>query len=664
VDIARFSPRPRDTELEQSLGFKDCFVAGYIGTHGMAHGLETLLDAAQQLKGHAEGQFIRLLFLGDGARKAELQQLAKERQLDNVTFVQTVPKAEVARYWSLLDTSIIHLRKSELFTTVIPSKLFECMGMGIPVLHGVAGESAEIVRREGVGIPFEPENTQELVDGLLRLQRDAALRQTFRSSALRAASHYDRAALASRMLEVLRAVPAKPTRHTPGGATSQVPSAGEVEVPLLRESAAFVRRLAGAARRFGDSRHRFYRRVNWSHRYEEDFYRRESDHFCADAPGYLAGQTGQAPRLEDVFAKQLRGRQVLTVLLKVAAHHLFRLLGRLSDVGRNMAETPTYRKCYVDDIELVFDRQEKGVLRAVYPFPLSIRRQWRYLRYLRKNGHRFRFSGNPYGMAELWRFLLRRDIDSLSRLESRAQVRHAIQIVRAGFVNFQLSDEFDLGSLDFARTLARFPVRVVNSAHGVGKYLPVHSYPVFFVLTKKQIEYYLPVLNCSYQLRSLNDVSAAQPSDKRGAAPQGLRLVFLSQTFPGVTPIVCDAEASIVHRLNREFAQERQVQLYYKPHPTRGTAPPPAGFENLRNLSQVNDLEGTIFASLYSTCQIDPAFKGRKVLLQGHLIHPEIAFDDSEEIVSVDGLVGLVRQSLDGPQNTVVDSASKASAAL
>ena len=54
----------------------------------------------------------------------------------------------MARYWSLLDVSIIHLRRTELFTTVIPSKLFECMGMGIPVLHGVEGESAEIVRNE------------------------------------------------------------------------------------------------------------------------------------------------------------------------------------------------------------------------------------------------------------------------------------------------------------------------------------------------------------------------------------------------------------------------------------------------------------------------------------------------------------------------------------
>ena len=205
VDVSRFTPRPRDPALEAALAFNDCFVAGYIGTHGMAHGLETLLDAMERLRAHPEGRQIRLLFLGDGAKKAELQTAAQRRQLDNVRFVGSVPKSEVARYWSLLDVSIIHLRKTELFTTVIPSKLFECMGMGIPVLHGVAGESADIVRREGVGIPFDPESVDQLVAGLLLLQRDAALRQRYRSAALRAARNYDRVALATRMLTLIKA---------------------------------------------------------------------------------------------------------------------------------------------------------------------------------------------------------------------------------------------------------------------------------------------------------------------------------------------------------------------------------------------------------------------------------------------------------------------------
>ena len=205
VDITRFSPRPKDAELTRRLGLEGKFVAGYIGTHGMAHALETLLEAADQLRTHPDGADIRLLLLGDGARKADLQAQAQRLGLDNVVFVDTVAKDEVARYWSLLDVSMIHLRRTELFTTVIPSKLFECMGMGIPVLHGVAGESADIVRQEGVGEIFEPESADQLVASLLRLKDDPALLRRYRSRCLAAAGHYDRAQLGLQMLRVLEA---------------------------------------------------------------------------------------------------------------------------------------------------------------------------------------------------------------------------------------------------------------------------------------------------------------------------------------------------------------------------------------------------------------------------------------------------------------------------
>ncbi|MBX3705062.1 MAG: glycosyltransferase family 4 protein [Pseudomonadales bacterium] len=205
VDSEGFSPRERDPELARSLGLDGCFVAGYIGTHGLAHGLRTLLDAAERLREESDGESIRLVLLGNGAEKGALVAEAGQRGLDNVVFLDSVPKAEVARYWALLDVAIIHLRKTELFTSVIPSKLFECMGMGIPVLHGVAGESAEIVRREDVGEVFESEDAEALVTGLLRMRRDASLRARYAMNGPRAARHYDRKVLADNMLEVIRA---------------------------------------------------------------------------------------------------------------------------------------------------------------------------------------------------------------------------------------------------------------------------------------------------------------------------------------------------------------------------------------------------------------------------------------------------------------------------
>jgi glycosyltransferase involved in cell wall biosynthesis len=199
VDISQFKPRPKDPELTAKLGMTGKFVAGYIGTHGLAHGLETLLEAAERLR----GQDFVFLFLGDGARKEALKQMAAEKKLDNVVFIDSVSKADVARYWSLLDVSVIHLKKTDLFTTVIPSKLFESMGMGLPVLHGVEGESADIVREEGAGIPFEPENADELCAALQRLKSNPDELDEFRARCLKGAQNYDRTNLALRMMKIL-----------------------------------------------------------------------------------------------------------------------------------------------------------------------------------------------------------------------------------------------------------------------------------------------------------------------------------------------------------------------------------------------------------------------------------------------------------------------------
>lgn len=207
VDMKRFSPRQKDAELERDLEYRNCFVAGYIGTHGMAHGLQTLLEAMHRLQHQPGATELRLMLLGDGAQKRSLQEEAKRLDLRNVRFVDTVSKDQVARYWSLLDVSIIHLRRTELFTTVIPSKLFECMGMGIPVLLGVEGESADIVEKEGAGIAFEPENVDALVGALLKVSTDLALRKSLQSQALAGATHYDRQILANQMLSALRQLP-------------------------------------------------------------------------------------------------------------------------------------------------------------------------------------------------------------------------------------------------------------------------------------------------------------------------------------------------------------------------------------------------------------------------------------------------------------------------
>jgi glycosyltransferase involved in cell wall biosynthesis len=206
VDMSKFMPTDKDPELIKRLGLSGKFVGGYVGTHGMAHHLETILDAAEIISSIPGGDRFQFLLLGDGSRKKALVDEAARRSLKNVTFIDSVAKEDVPRYWSLLDVAIIHLRKADLFTSVIPSKLFECMGMGIPVLHGVDGESAEIVRTVEAGVVFEPENARELVEYMLRLATDSDEYRRCKLGCLNGAKIYDRKALASRMLQFLRAV--------------------------------------------------------------------------------------------------------------------------------------------------------------------------------------------------------------------------------------------------------------------------------------------------------------------------------------------------------------------------------------------------------------------------------------------------------------------------
>lgn len=203
VDLKRFSHRAKNEDLVNQLGLKDCFVAGYIGTHGMAHSLETLLHAMSRLRDRPCGKKIRLLLLGDGAQKQFLKDEANRLNLTNVIFIDTVSKEKVSDYWSILDASIIHLKKTELFKTVIPSKLFECMGMGLPVLHGVEGESAGIVEETNCGVLFEPENVDQLIEKLLYLQSEPKSLESLSRNALVSAKQYDRAHLAIQMLDCL-----------------------------------------------------------------------------------------------------------------------------------------------------------------------------------------------------------------------------------------------------------------------------------------------------------------------------------------------------------------------------------------------------------------------------------------------------------------------------
>jgi glycosyltransferase involved in cell wall biosynthesis len=204
VDLPRYAPRPKDPELEAKLGLAGRFVVGYIGTHGMAHALEKVLDVADRMR---EDAGVRFLFVGGGAEKAKLVEEAERRGLANVVFLASQPKERMPEIWSLCDAALVHLKDAPVFATVIPSKIFEAMGMGLPiVIASPKGEAGGIVEEEGAGIWVPPEDPVALEGAVRRLKEDADLYERCAAGSRAAAPRYSRERKAREMIRVAERV--------------------------------------------------------------------------------------------------------------------------------------------------------------------------------------------------------------------------------------------------------------------------------------------------------------------------------------------------------------------------------------------------------------------------------------------------------------------------
>lgn len=200
VNKEMFKPVPKDEALIGELGLEGKKIIGYIGTHGMAHKLDFILDCARNMQGRNDFHF---LFIGAGAEREALLAKKEREGITNVTMLDSVPKDQVVRYISILDLSLINLRKSELFKTVIPSKMFENAGMQIPIIMGVQGEAQEMLEEYGAGLCFEPENEEDFNAKLQQLLSDPDLYERCRTGGAEMSRDYDRKALADKMLECM-----------------------------------------------------------------------------------------------------------------------------------------------------------------------------------------------------------------------------------------------------------------------------------------------------------------------------------------------------------------------------------------------------------------------------------------------------------------------------
>ncbi|WP_064747689.1 glycosyltransferase family 4 protein [Lysobacter antibioticus] len=201
VDLQRYRPGPRDEALASEYDLDGRFVVGYLGTHGMAHGLEKVLDAVERLRDEPR---IAFFFAGSGAERARVEQLVAERGLHNVRMIPRQPKDMMPRLWSLCDLSLIPLRDTPVFSSVIPSKLFEGMGMGIPALMSLPrGEATRIVESTGCGVCVPPEDGAAMAEAIRELAADPERMRRLREASLAAAPAYSRDRQATLMTDAL-----------------------------------------------------------------------------------------------------------------------------------------------------------------------------------------------------------------------------------------------------------------------------------------------------------------------------------------------------------------------------------------------------------------------------------------------------------------------------
>ena len=211
VEANLFSPQSADPGLRERLAIEGKFVVSYIGTLGMAHGLESVLEAASRLR-HASQ--IVFLLIGDGAEKSRITSLARERQLNNVRFLDQQPREQIPAHICASDACLVTLKKNEIFKTVIPTKMLEFMSCARPVIVGVDGQARKIIEDAQAGICVEPENPEQIASAIIQLSSSIDLRELLGRNGRRyIAQHFSRDKTAGNYLAVLETVLGRTSKY-------------------------------------------------------------------------------------------------------------------------------------------------------------------------------------------------------------------------------------------------------------------------------------------------------------------------------------------------------------------------------------------------------------------------------------------------------------------
>lgn len=174
VDTEFFKRENRDEEFRKEIGINNKFAICYAGIHGLAQGLQTVIEAAELLKNYND---IKFIFFGDGPEKSDLINMVNEKELTNVEFFPLQPKSKMPRIIASMDATVIPLKKLDLFKGALPSKMFEALSSELPIVLAVEGEAEKLINDAKAGITVESENPKEIAEAVLKLYNDEELRK-------------------------------------------------------------------------------------------------------------------------------------------------------------------------------------------------------------------------------------------------------------------------------------------------------------------------------------------------------------------------------------------------------------------------------------------------------------------------------------------------------
>jgi glycosyltransferase involved in cell wall biosynthesis len=201
ANLDLFKTSSYDESLASSLGLKNKFVMGYIGTHGLSQGLTNAVLSSHFVC----DDDIHFLFVGEGADKEKMLKEASNIKASNITFLTWQEREKMPNFWGICDVGLVHLKNDPVFKTVIPSKIFEIMACGKPIIYcGPDSDGSDILKKYNCGVCIEPDNPKMLADGLVKLKNNNKLINDLSINSKNAASDFSRKNQANKTLKVLQ----------------------------------------------------------------------------------------------------------------------------------------------------------------------------------------------------------------------------------------------------------------------------------------------------------------------------------------------------------------------------------------------------------------------------------------------------------------------------